>query len=84
MDFTGGGPLPEHQTNVLFTIISLHFHTTTTITPLLSLKPQGVSMKREFRVCDEGDNLHVREDICKGADAMSHKENRIPKKFASK
>lgn len=39
-------------------------------------------MKREFRVCDEEDNLHVREDICKGGDTMSHKEARIPKNFA--
>lgn len=38
-------------------------------------------MKREFRVCDEGEKLHVREDICKGADSMSHKEARIQKKF---
>ncbi|CAM9525526.1 unnamed protein product [Pylaiella littoralis] len=41
----------------------------------------GISMKREFRVCDEEDNLHVREDICKGGDTMSHKEARIPKAF---
>ena len=40
-------------------------------------------MKREFRVCNEGENLHVREDICKGGDAMSHKEKRIAKKFVS-
>ncbi|CAB1103125.1 unnamed protein product [Ectocarpus sp. CCAP 1310/34] len=44
----------------------------------------GISMKREFRVCDEGDNMHVREDICKGGDTMSHTEARVPKKFAAK
>ncbi|CAN0104398.1 unnamed protein product [Ectocarpus sp. 12 AP-2014] len=43
----------------------------------------GISMKREFRVCDEGDNMHVREDICKGGDTMSHTEARILKKFAA-
>lgn len=45
---------------------------------------QGITTKREFRVCDESDMLHVREDICKGGDTMSHKENRIAKKFVSK
>lgn len=40
-------------------------------------------MKREFRVCDEGDNMHVREDVCKGGDTMSHTEAHIPKKFAA-
>lgn len=40
-------------------------------------------MKREFRVCDEQDNIHVREDICKAGDTMSHKEARIPKKFVT-
>lgn len=42
---------------------------------------QGISMKREFRVCDEQDTIHVREDISQGGDTMSHKEARIPKKF---
>lgn len=56
-----------------------------TIYPALRALPlfywQGISMKREFRVCDEEDNLHVREDICKGGDTMSHVEAHIPKKF---
>lgn len=49
-----------------------------------SAPPQGIVMKREFRVTDQGEEIHVREDICKGADAMTHKEKKIPKKTASK
>lgn len=44
---------------------------------------QGISMKREFRVCDEQDTIHVREDISQGGDSMSHKEAHIPKKFVT-
>eukprot|EP00903_Cladosiphon_okamuranus_P008491 g8158.t1 len=43
----------------------------------------GISMKREFRVCDEQDTIHVREDMSQGGDNMSHKEAHIPKKFTS-
>lgn len=38
-------------------------------------------MKREFRVTDEGEELHIREDICTGPENMSHKETRISKKY---
>lgn len=40
-------------------------------------------MKREFRVCDEQDTIHVREDISQGGDSMSHKEAHIPKNFVA-
>lgn len=40
-------------------------------------------MKREFRVCDEQDTIHVREDISQGRDSMSHKEAHIPKNFVA-
>lgn len=48
---------------------------------LFPLRRQGISMRREFRVCDEGDKLHVREDVCKGGDTMSHTEARVDKKY---
>lgn len=37
-------------------------------------------MRREFRVCDEYDELHVREDVFTGPDIF-HKEARVPKKY---
>lgn len=51
--------------------------------PRVALFAQGISMKREFRVCDEEDTIHVREDISQGGDSMSHKEAHIPKKFVT-
>lgn len=38
-------------------------------------------MRREFRVCDESNKLHVREDVCKGGNTMSHLEARVEKKY---
>lgn len=61
-----------------------NWHRSPHTTPLFSDDPivsQGITTKREFRVCDEGGKLHVREDICKGGDTMLHKESRIDKKY---